>query len=184
MTYLPRVHRIFRPVLAALLATAGLAIVSTAQAAPIGAFTTKGAWHFASAGNLHPPKLKVLERKGGLANGDFLVANLPETGLLGKMIGEGGPIIYDNKLRPVWVLGVGTKLGAADLQVEKYQAPPCVAAACAQSVLVWWEGVVSSQGITTQGEVFVDNEHYRTLAKLQAAKPWVISLHDTSIIGK
>jgi hypothetical protein len=184
MTYLPSAHRIFRPVLIAALAVAGLALASTAQAAlPVGAYTTKGAWHFYSAGNLHPPKLKVLERKGGLANGDFLVANLPDSGLLGKMIGEGGPIIYDNHLQPVWVLGVGTKLGAADLKVEQYQAPPCVSASCAQPVISWWEGMVNRFGITTEGQVFVENEHYRKVAKLQAAKPWVISLHDTSIIG-
>ncbi len=182
MTTLLRAHRIFPPVSAAALAAVSLAMASTAQAAPIGAFTTKGAWHFFSAHNLHPPKLKVRLRKGGLANGDFLVANLPDTGVIGKMIGEGGPIIYDNKLRPVWVMGVGTKLTAANLQQETYE--PCGSSSCAEPVLVWWEGIVNSRGITTKGQVFVDNEHYRTVAKLHAAKPWVISLHDTSIIGK
>jgi hypothetical protein len=189
MTNLPRAQRMFRPVLAAFrpvlaagLVAASLALAVSAQAAPIGAYTTKGAWHFYSAANLHPPMLKVLEHKGGLANGDFLVANLPDTGVFGKLVGEGGPLIYDKHLQPVWVLGTGTKLGAANVQQETYE--PCGTSACAEPVLAWWEGVVSSQGITTQGQVFVDNEQYRTVAKLTAAKPWVISLHDTSITGK
>jgi hypothetical protein len=187
MTYSPSSHRIFRPLLAAALAVASLTIVATAQAAPEGAYTTKGAWHFHSAKNLHPPKLKVLQRRGNLAAGDFLTANLPENGIAGKLVGEGGPIIYDNHLRPVWVLGVGKKLGAADLKTETYE--PCGTATCAEPVLVWWEGIVSGTGITTKGEVFVDNERYRSVLphgvhSIQAAKPWVISLHDASIIGK
>lgn len=181
MNYL-RAHRIFRPILTAAVAMASLAMASTAQAAPVGAYTTRGTWHFHSAPNLHPPKLKVLERKGGLAPGDFLAANLPNA-FTGPMTGEGGPLILDNKARPVWVLGVGRKLGAADLQQEAYQAPPCVSPTCAEPVLVWWEGVNNSRGITTKGEVFVANEKYRTIAKLKAAAPWVISLHDATIVG-
>lgn len=181
MTYLPRAHQIFRPILALAVALTSLAIACTAQAAPIGAYTTKGTWHFHSARNLHPPKLKVLERKGGLANGDFLVANLPNA-FPGPMTGEGGPMILDNKAQPVWVLGVGRKQGAADLQQETYE--PCGIATCAEPVLVWWEGLNTAQGITTKGKVFVADESYRTIATLKAASPWVISLHDASIVGQ
>ena len=93
------------------LVAASLALTQTAQAAPIGAFTTKGAWHFVSAPGLHPPKLKVVERKSGLAPGDFMVANLPSVGAAGKMTGEGGPLMLDNHLRPVWFHGVGDARG-------------------------------------------------------------------------
>ena len=46
-----------------------------AQAAPIGAYTTKGAWSFVSAPKLHPPKLgttsedAVHEARPGLLHG-------------------------------------------------------------------------------------------------------------------
>ncbi|HZU61271.1 MAG TPA: arylsulfotransferase family protein, partial [Solirubrobacteraceae bacterium] len=180
MTYLPSAQRILRPLLAAALVLTTLALASTAQAAPVGAYTTKGTWHFHSAPNLHPPKLNVLQRKGGLANGDFLVANLPGADL-GPMTGEGGPMILDNRARPVWVLGVGRKLEAADLQQETYEK--CGAATCAQPVLVWWEGVNTTRGITLKGEVFVADESYRIIRTLKAASPWVISLHDASIVG-
>jgi hypothetical protein len=49
--------------------------------------------------------------------------------------------------------------------------------------MAWWQGVVSSRGITTEGELVVINEHYRTIAALKARRPWVISLHDASISG-
>ena len=51
-----------------------------AQAAPIGAYTTKGAWSFVSAPNLHPPMLgrdaedAVLEAHVGLLHGRELQA--------------------------------------------------------------------------------------------------------------
>jgi hypothetical protein len=176
MTY----HRIFRPILAAALVVASLAAASVALAAAIGAYTTRGTWKFVSAPNLHPPKLKVLSRKSGLAPGDFLVANLPNASFPFKLVGEGGPMILDKQLRPVWVLGVGTKVGAADLQQESYLAPGTDAP---QPVLLWWEGVVNGHGITTKGKVIVVNEHYRKIATIKAAAPWVVSLHDASIVG-
>ena len=172
MTYFPSAHRFFRPLIAAGCLVAGLAFTASAQAAPIGAFTTKGAWKFVSAPGLHPPKLKVVSRKSGVAGGDFLVANLPSVSTPGRMVGEGGPLILDNKLRPVWFHGVGTRVGAADLQQETLMGQP---------VLLWWEGVVSSTGATTKGKVFIVNQHYQTIATLKARAPWVISLHDASI---
>jgi hypothetical protein len=151
------------------------AIVASASSA-VGAYTTKGAFKFFSAPKLHPPKLLVHTRsKHGLAPGDFLVANLPNGGFRGPMTGEGGPIIYDNQLRPVWVLGnLGTKVGAADLEQQTYLGQP---------VLTWWEGTTNGQGYPVTGQDFVVDEHYDSVAKLKAKAPWVLSLHDAAISG-
>jgi arylsulfotransferase ASST len=183
MTYFARVHRIFRVALLALLAAGSLVAVALASSAsaPVGAFTTKGAYKFVSAPGLHPPKLKVLKHKSGLAAGDFLVANLPNEAAPGPMTGEGGPLILDKNLQPVWVDGVGTRVAAANLQQENYE--PCGIATCAEPVLVWWEGLVNSRGVTTRGKVLVDDQHYRRVATVSAKAPWVISLHDASIVG-
>lgn len=183
MTHFPRRHRIVRLVLTAGLLAAGLGLAALAQAssAPVGAFTTKGAYKFLSAPGLHPPKLIVKTHKSGLAAGDFLVASLPNEAAPGKMTGEGGPLILDNSLHPVWVHSVGTRVGAANLQQETYE--PCGAASCAEPVLVWWQGVVNSHGVTTRGQVFVVDQHYHPVATLSAHSPWIISLHDASIIG-
>lgn len=155
------------------------AIVASASSAP-GAFTTKGAWSFHSAPKLHPPILHVNTHHSGLASGYFMVANLPNGGVGGPMTGEGGPILYDQNLRPVWVLGVGTKLGAANLERETYQPTP---ASPAEPVLVWWEGDVARTGAVSKGEWFVVNEHYQRVATLKARSPWVTSLHDAVIVG-
>jgi hypothetical protein len=184
MTHFARRHRIVRLVLVVALAAIGLTLAALAEASgsPVGAFTTKGAYKFVSAPGLHPPKLKVKTHKSGLAKGDFLVANLPNEAAPGLMTGEGGPLILDNNLKPVWVYPVGTRVGSANLQQETYE--PCGKASCAEPVLVWWEGVVNSHGVTTRGEVFVDDQHYHRVATLSAHKPWIISLHDASIVGK
>jgi hypothetical protein len=181
MTHFLSRNRTFRTVLISGLASAGLILSGVASAAPIGAFTTKGAYKFISAPGLHPPKLKVLTHRAGLAPGNFLVANLPAQGASGKMTGEGGPLILDNNLKPVWVYPVGTRVGSADLQQDTYE--PCGNATCAEPVLTWWEGVVNGQGTVTRGTVFVVDQHYRRVATLTAAKPWIISLHDASIDG-
>jgi hypothetical protein len=153
---------------------ASLALTAPAQAAPVGAYTTKGAYKFFSAPALHPPKLKLVTHKSGLATGDFLVANEPQPSYHVPFVGEGGPLMLDSNLRPVWVRGVGRKVTAADLQQETYQGSP---------VMLWWQGLVSKRGITTKGKVVVVNESYRTIATLKARRPWVISLHDASISG-
>ena len=54
-----------------------LALAAAAQAAPIGAYTTKGAWSFVSAPKLHPPKLTTTVRtQRGLAPGYFMTGVL------------------------------------------------------------------------------------------------------------
>ncbi len=163
--------------LAALIAGAGLASAATAQAEAPGAYTTKGAWSFVSAPNLHPPKFKARGsvQSGKLAPGLFLIDSFPNEAVSGPMTGQGGPLMLDNKLQPVWFAPVATNLVSADLQQETYNGQP---------VLVYWQGLVTRTGATTKGEVLVVDQHYRTIARLKAKAPWVVSLHDTAIDGK
>ena len=161
---------------------APLAIAGPAQAAALGAFTTKGAWTFVSAPNLHPPKLHtdaatVSKR---LAPGDFLTANFPNLtatttqGL--TMIGQGGPLILDSHLQPVWFKPSSTSVVALDLKQQTFEGKPA---------LSWWEGVLTSAGAATSGTVFVVNQHYRQVAKLtgDTKDGWVISPHEVVISG-
>ena len=164
----------------ALAVTAALAVILTsaaaAAAAPIGAYTTRGAWSFASAPDLHPPKLRTDGRtvSARLAAGDFLVDNFPNVGARGPMIGEGGPLILDSRLQPVWVQPVGTHVVSADLQQATYQGQP---------VLDWWQGLITRTGGTLSGQLIVVDQHYRRIATLRAKAPWVISIHDAEISG-
>ncbi len=155
---------------------AGLGAFASAAGAALGSFTTRGAWSFASAPRLHPPKLLTIGHVswGSLARGDFLLSNFPNLAARGPMTGQSGPLLVDQSLAPVWFAPVPTNVVAADLQQETYLGQP---------VLVWWQGQLTDTGGTLTGEVVVVDQHYRRLATLQARRPWVISLHDAVISG-
>lgn len=167
-----------RLALAVLVSFSVLVQASAASSRGIGAYTTRGAWSFSSAPALHPPKLRASYSRGArraVVPGDFLLAAFPNVGAAGPMTGQGGPMIVDARsLQPVWSEPVGTGVVAADLQQETYAGAP---------VLVWWQGVVSRTGGTIRGQVTVVDQHYRRIATIRAAAPWVISLHDAVISG-
>jgi hypothetical protein len=147
-----------------------------AQAAPIAAYTTKGAWSFVSAPNLHPPKLGTTRptQYSKLAPGLFMVANFKNLALTQPMTGQSGPLILDHHLQPVWFNPIGVNALAANLKVQSYNGKP---------VLSWWQGTVSASGVTTSGEDVVVDQHYRRVATLKGANGWVISEHEMVISG-
>jgi hypothetical protein len=135
-------------------------------AATASAATWRGAYTFASAPGLHPPRLQVLKRAPGLARGDFLVANVAITVSPGsRPVGQAGPMILNSHARPIWFAPVRRRAGEIlDFQQESYRGRP---------VLIWVQGHT----------VVVLNQHYRRIATLQAHPPWTIDGHDASIVG-
>lgn len=166
------------------LAAAAVGLIATQLAAasggrplPIGAYTTKGAWSFVSAPRLHPPRITATGhvQSRALARGLFLVATLPNLSGPASRIplsGQGGPLVLDTHLDPVWLMPVGTHLGAANLQQQSLDGKP---------VLTWWQGTLNAAGGTATGEDVVVNQAYRRVATLRASAPWVISEHDMVI---
>ncbi|MGZ4221619.1 MAG: arylsulfotransferase family protein [Solirubrobacteraceae bacterium] len=157
----------------------GAVAAASAQAAstpPIGAFTTKGAWSFVSAPKLHPPKLSALRptATSKLAPGYFMVANFKNLTTTAPMVGEGGPLILDNKLQPVWFNPVGTNQLAGNLREQSYRGKP---------VLTYWQGLISSVGETTSGQFIVVDQHYKKIASIKGQDGWVLSEHDFVISG-
>ena len=151
------------------LATAG------APGAPIGTYTTKGTYSFVSAPGLRPPKIRAdaPTTASELAPGYILVANFYDV-TSPPMVGQGGPLILDNSLQPVWFKPVPTNLVAANLSLQTYDAKPALA---------WWQGVVTSTGATESGEDVVVNQHYQTVATLKGVDGWIITLHSLQIKG-
>ena len=147
-----------------------------AQAAPIAAYTTKGAWTFVSAPNLHPPQLGTTQKTqfSKLAPGYFMTANFKNLAAKQPMTGQSGPLILDHNLQPVWFNPIGLNALAANLKVQTYHGKP---------VLSWWQGTVSPSGVTTAGEDVVVDQHYRHVATLKGADGWVISQHEMIISG-
>jgi hypothetical protein len=167
--------------LAATFATCACAVtlfVGIAQAAakPVGAYTTKNTWSFVSAPKLHPPKLITLSptQYSKLVPGYFMVDVFKNLGLNEPMAGEGGPLILNSKLQPVWYDPIGTNQFSGNLHAQTYLGKP---------VLTWWQGLVTGLGVTTSGEDEVVNQHYQHVATLKGADGWIISEHEMIISG-
>jgi hypothetical protein len=163
---------------AAVAAPAGTAVAQPSPPPP-GAYVTTGAWSFKSAPKLHPPKLSTdaSTKSRKLAKGVFLTANFPNVQMGKPMTGQGGPLILDSRLRPVWFLPTPTNVVTLDLKQQTFEGKPA---------LSWWEGTITSAGAATTGTVYVVNQHYRQVAKLtgDTQDGWVISPHEVVISGK
>ncbi len=125
---------------------------------------------------LHPPKLRtdVKTQTSKLADGNFLLDNFPNLTVPGPHDGGGRPAHLDAKLQPVWVFPIGTDVTSTNLRQQTYNGKP---------VLTWWKGVVTNTGASTSGEVDIVDQHYRNVAAIKAAAPWIISVHDAVISG-
>jgi Arylsulfotransferase (ASST) len=168
---------------AAAAACVSVAAASTAAAAaPIGAYVRTGASRYVSQPRLAPPKLKVLKRaRGGqLAPGYFLISNFKNLGTTkpgggpAPLVGQGGPVMYDKHLQPVWIHGVPDNKFGLNFRTQSYNGKPA---------LSWWEGNITPTGDVLSGEDFVVDQHYKIVAKLVGQKPWLLSQHEFAITG-
>jgi len=143
--------------------------------APVGAYTTRGAYSFVTAPTLHPPKLHngIATLTGELAPGYIFTTNFYNLAYP-PLVGQSGPLILDSHLQPVWFKPVPEKLVASDLSLQTYEGKPALA---------WWQGVVTSTGSTESGEDVVVNQHYQTLATLRGQDGWKLTLHTIVISG-
>jgi EmrB/QacA subfamily drug resistance transporter len=144
--------------------------------APVGAYTTKGAYSFVTEPMLHPPKLHqdgpILANQ--LAGGYIFTANFYNLNYP-PLVGQSGPLILDSKLQPVWFQPVPEKVVASNLSLQTYEGKPALA---------WWQGVVTNTGATETGEDVVVNQHYQPVARLKGADGWVLTLHALTISGE
>ena len=152
----------------------GLAVPRT-HAAPLGAYTTDGAYSFVSAPDLHPPKLTLESAAPGAQRlpGYLMLANFFDV-THPPMVGQSGPLMLDSNLSPVWFAPVPTNVVASNLEAQTYDGQP---------VLTWWQGDVSATGAINQGEDIVVDDHYRRVATLKGADGWVLTLHSMVIRG-
>jgi hypothetical protein len=152
------------------------------QQLPNAGYTTSGAWNFKSAPNLHPPKLYFdsAVRRNKLTPGMLLTGAFKNLTITKPMVGEGGPLVLNNDLQPVWfqpdcINSCSTAdIWTQNLQQQTYERQP---------VLTWWEGALSPTGVTQSGEEFVVNEHYATVATLKGADGWIVDSHDFVVSG-
>jgi EmrB/QacA subfamily drug resistance transporter len=169
-----------RLAIAVAVVVAGFVALDTAFAgshgAPVGAYTTSGAYSFVTEPTLHPPilhegsKSAVSELAPGyIFTTNFYNLNYP------PLVGQSGPLILDDKLQPVWFQPVPEKLVASNLSLQTDEGKPALA---------WWQGVVTSTGSTESGEDVVVNQHYQTVARIRGKDGWKLTLHAIDISGE
>ncbi len=146
------------------------------KAAPLGAYTTHGAYRFVSAPGLHPPIVAAKQHvpSSQLAPGYILTANFFD---LNKppIVGQSGPLILDRGLRPVWFQPVPESVVASNLEPQTWKGKPA---------LSWWQGKVTNTGATEAGEDVVVDQHYRQVARLRATGGWVLTIHEFIVSGE
>jgi EmrB/QacA subfamily drug resistance transporter len=149
--------------------------VGNSHGAPIGAYTTNGAYTYASAPGLHPPVITshVSTSSKYLAPGFIMMANFYDLNYP-PMVGQSGPLILDHKLQPVWFKPVPVNQVAGNLSLQTYHGKP---------VLAWWQGLITNTGATESGKYVIVDQHYRPLATLRATNGWVLTLHELAIRG-
>jgi EmrB/QacA subfamily drug resistance transporter len=159
---------------------AGFIALDTAFAgshgAPVGKYTTHGAYSFVTAPSLHPP---ILREHGASATAELAPGYIFTTNFYNlnypPLVGQSGPLILDDKLQPVWFRAVPEKLVASNLSLQSYEGKPALA---------WWQGVVTSTGSTESGEDIVVNQHYQTVARIHGTDGWKLTLHAIAISGE
>ncbi|MGZ4344520.1 MAG: MFS transporter [Solirubrobacteraceae bacterium] len=144
--------------------------------APIGQYTTgSNTYSFVSQPSLHPPiaRADVVPNEDQLPRGDIFIANFYDL-TKPPIVGQSGPLIYDNHLSPVWFKPVPEDTVAGNLSLQTYQGKPA---------LSWWQGYLTNTGETVTGENVVVNQHYQTVATLKGVDGWVPTLHEMVIQG-
>ncbi len=149
--------------------------VGGSHGAPLGHYTTSGAYSYVSAPDLNPPIIRstIPTKSAKLAPGYILTANFYDLNHP-PMIGQSGPLILDNRLQPVWFKPVPKEDVAGNLGLQVYDGKP---------VLTWWQGTITTTGDTETGEDVVVDQHYRPIARLKATNGWVVTLHEMIIRG-
>ncbi len=171
--------RPIRVALAVAVAIAGIVAIDLSvggtHGPPLGAYTTAGAYRFASVPRLNPPRLRTTgtTNTAKLAPGYILLANFYDLNHP-PLVGQSGPLILDSSLAPVWFKPVPTNVVASNLSLQTYEGKP---------VLAWWQGVVTNTGATDSGEYVIVNQHYQTIARLHGADGWIPTLHSLTIQG-
>ena len=119
-------------------------------------------------------------KRGQLAPGYFLISNFKNLGITSSngapvpMTGQGGPVMYDSKMSPVWIHGVPDNVYSLNFRTQTYNGKPA---------LSWWEGNVTPTGVTLSGTDYVVNQNYKIVAKLTGQDGWIFSPHEFVITG-
>ncbi len=142
-----------------------------------------GQLSFASDTALAPPAIAVpvgASPSALQAPGYIFIAPQMDFARSEPFVGQPGPEIFEANGNLVWQdplrghvkLGANAgQLTANDFTTATYEGQP---------VLVWWQGYLTPQA-TGSGEWMIVNQHYRTIATVQAPRGYSLDLHEIQI---
>ena len=140
----------------------GLVVAAGASGASARQAADPELMHFVSRPDLTPPAMTI-DLRGNVTPGYVFIAP--------KKIEPEGPLIIDNRGRPIWFHP--DPLGPTDFRVQRYHG---------QKVLTWWEGH-STNGIG-DGRYIIYNRAYRRIAVLRAGNGVQGDEHEFAITSR
>src|SRR3954453_42651 len=133
------------------------------------ALADEGVAGFVSAPSLKPPLLTVNQSSSGQAPGYIFTAIFQNKFFTTPLVGQGGPMVLDNKGRYVWLKPASKSApDTLNLQVQHYQG---------NTVLTYWDGVVQNTG-EMAGTWHVLNDRYKQIATVAGTNGWDLSGHE------
>jgi len=136
------------------------------------ALADEGVASFVSAPKLKPPTLTVNRSSRGQARGYIFTAIFQNKFFTGPLVGQGGPMVLDNKGHYVWLKPASASApDTLNLQVQRYRRKP---------VLTWWDGTVQNTGEMV-GSWHIANDRYKVIANLKSVNGWDPSGHELFI---
>src|SRR3954464_14041285 len=130
----------------------------------------EGVASFVTQPKLAPALLTVNRSARGQAPGFVFIAMFQNKFFTAPLVGQGGPMILDNRGRYVWLKPASkTAPDTLNLQVHRYKGKP---------VLSYWDGTVQNTGEMV-GTWHVLNDRYRQIAKVVTGQDgWDPSGHE------
>jgi hypothetical protein len=115
--------------------------------------------------DLRPPAVTVLDRAAGLAPG---LVFLGAKDLSAGPEEQGGPLIVDDRGRPVWFRPLPPGQVASDVRVQRYRG---------RSVLTWWQGRSIAGAGHGEGEGVIADSSYDVVAQVRAGNGYHADQH-------
>jgi hypothetical protein len=119
---------------------------------------------------LQPPAVTVLKSGHQLADGLIFIGPKPAPGSTSP--GQGGPLIVDNRGRPVWFSPVAAPDTATDVRVQQYDGQP---------VLTYTVGHSTGGPGHSEGYDVILNRHYQQIATVQAGNGLKADQHEFAL---
>ncbi len=124
---------------------------------------------FVTRPDLRPPKVHLDTPASGTAPGSVLMTpTTPYPDKVDELL-QGGPMIIDDRGRPVWFVPDRPGSVSMDLKVQQYRGEP---------VLTWWSGEMVVPPGYGRGEVTIADRSYRTVATVRAGNGLQADMHD------